>query len=152
MSITLGPRSLANYSGVHPDLRRVIDRAAADATPDQDFTIIEGVRSRQQMAVNYGKGRTAAECVAKGVPAECAQPQLSKVTWLNDPYKSNHGVHSDGFGHACDIMPYPIDWNDMARIHVLVGQMKAAAAAEGVSIVCGADWDKPDFDHFELAA
>lgn len=151
--ITLGTRSLNNLRGVHPDLVRVIKRAASIATPAQDFTVIEGVRTREQMCVNYGKGRTAAQCVAKGVPAQYANPTLAKVTWLNNPFASNHGVKADGYGHACDIMPYPIDWNDVKRIMALVALMKDAAKAEGVAIVCGADWDtSPDLDHFELAA
>lgn len=152
MSITLGQRSLGNMAGIHPDLARVIHRAAAIATPEQDFTVIEGLRSREEMCVNYGKGRTVAQCTAKGVPGSYAQPTLAKVTWLNDPFKSNHGVKSDGFGHAVDAMPYPIDWNDTARIHGLVALMKQAAAAENVAIICGADWTQsPDLDHFELA-
>lgn len=152
MSIILGARSLASMAGVHPDMNRVLHRAADMATPAEDFTVIEGVRSREDMCVNYGKGRTIAQCTAKGVPGSYARPTLAKVTWLNDPFKSNHGVKSDGFGHAVDAMPYPIDWNDTARIHALVALMKRAAAAEGVAIVCGADWaSSPDLDHFELA-
>jgi peptidoglycan L-alanyl-D-glutamate endopeptidase CwlK len=137
--------------GVHPDLIRVIKRAAMLADPIHDFTVIEGVRTREQMCVNYGKGRTAAQCVAKGVPANYAQPKLAKVTWLNDPFKSNHGVHADGYGHACDIMPFPIDWNDLTRIKALGALMLSASHQEGVPIVWGGNWTKPDWDHFELA-
>jgi len=150
--INLSPRSLTAMQGIHPDLARVIRRAASIATPAQDFTVLEGLRSRETMASNYGKGRTAAECTAKGVDPKYAQPSLAKVTWLNDPFKSNHGQKADGYGHACDIMPYPIDWHDMTRIHALVALMKEAAALEKVAIVCGADWSTPDLDHFELAA
>jgi len=148
--ITLGTRSQAAMRGVHPDLIRVIKRAASIATPSQDFTVLEGVRTREQMAVNYGKGRTAEQCETKGVPGHYAQPTLAKVTWLNDPFKSNHGQKADGFGHAADIMPYPIDWKDMARIRALVALMKQAAKLENVPLVCGADWSTPDLDHFEL--
>jgi peptidoglycan L-alanyl-D-glutamate endopeptidase CwlK len=151
--ITLGTRSQTNMRGVHPDLVRVIRRAAEMATPEQDFTVIEGVRTREQMCVNYGKGRSPQQCEAKGVPGHYAQPTLAKVTWLNNPFASNHGQKSDGYGHACDIMPYPIDWNDMKRIMALVALMKSAAKVESVPIICGADWDtSPDLDHFELAA
>jgi peptidoglycan L-alanyl-D-glutamate endopeptidase CwlK len=151
--ITLGQRSQTAMQGVHPDLCRVIRRAAAIATRAEDFTVIEGVRTREQMCVNYGKGRSAQQCEAKGVPGHYAQPALAKVTWLNDPFKSNHGQKADGFGHAVDAMPYPIDWHDTKRIMALVALMKRAAAAEKVAIICGADWDtSPDLDHFELAA
>ena len=48
--------------------------------------VLEGVRSREQCMVNYGKGRTVAQCTAKGIPAKYAQPKLNKVTWLNNPF------------------------------------------------------------------
>lgn len=151
MAITLGTRSLSRLEGVHPDLVRVFKRAALIALPEQDFTILEGVRSKEQMWVNYGKGRTVAQCAAKGVPAQYAKPKEAKVTWLNNPLMSNHRKHADGYGHAVDAAPYPIDWNDIPRFREMVKVIKSAAAQEGVKIVCGADWAKADLVHFELA-
>ncbi len=160
MAITLGQRSLSRLVGVHPDLVRVVKRAAAIATPEDDFTVLEGVRDREQMAINYGKGRTAAQCEAKGVPGKYAQPKAAKVTWLNDPYKSNHRIMFDGFGRALDLAPYPVDWNNLARFDRLALLMFRAASIEGVAIRWGADWDgdgklrekgEGDSPHFELA-
>ena len=74
MAIILGQRSLAQTKDLHPDLLRVINRAASMARPEEDFTVLEVVRTVEQMYINYGKGRTAAQCQAKGVPARCAQP------------------------------------------------------------------------------
>lgn len=150
MSITLGARSLSRLAGVHPALVRVVKRAAELAHPAEDFTVIEGVRSKQQMWANYGKGRTVAECRSKGVPASYAQPKERKVTWLNDPLMSNHRLHPDGYGHAVDLAPYPIDWNDFDRFRDLVALMKKAAIHEGVRMRCGADFSTPDLPHFEL--
>jgi len=76
MAITLGQRSLARLDGVHPDLVRVVKRAAALARADEDFTVLEGVRTREQMCINYGKGRTAGQCKAKGTPC---QPHAGRV-------------------------------------------------------------------------
>ncbi len=56
MSITLGPRSLSRLAGVHPDLVRVVKRGASMAHPAEDFTVIQGVRTKQEMWANYGKG------------------------------------------------------------------------------------------------
>ncbi|WOF43759.1 M15 family metallopeptidase [Sphingopyxis indica] len=160
MAITLGQRSLSRLVGVHPDLVRVVKRAAAMATPAEDFTVLEGVRSREQMCINYGKGRTAAQCEAKGVPGKYAQPRAAKVTWLNNPFASNHRKMFDGFGHAVDLAPWPIDWNDLKRFDAVAHLMLRAATIEGVPIRWGADWDqdgKPrergesDSPHFELA-
>lgn len=151
MSIVLGKTSLSRLAGVHPELIRVVKRAALIALPSQDFMVIQGVRTRQQMAENYGKGRTVSECLAKGVPAECAKPKEAKVTWLRDPYKSNHGAQGDGYGHAVDLGPYPLDWNDLEGFRELSRVMLSAAQQEGVEIVWGGTWTTPDAPHYELA-
>lgn len=160
MAITLGQRSLSRLDGVHPDLVRVVLKAAQLADPKDDFTVLEGIRTREQMAVNYGKGRTAAQCEAKGVPGRYAQPGVARVTWLSNPYLSNHRVREDGFGRAVDLAPWPIDWNNTARFDRLAALMFRAAQAEGVKITWGADWDRDgrprergesDSPHFELA-
>lgn len=151
--ITFSDRSNKALEGVHPDMQRVFRRAAAIADPSQDFMLLEGVRSRTQMAINYGKGRTAAECAAKGVDVKYALPNEKKVTWLNNPYASNHGVQSDGYGHAVDAAPYPLNWNDTQGFRSLALLIKHAAKLEGVDIVWGGDWktDK-DLPHYELVA
>jgi len=149
--ITLGPRSQAAMRGVHPDLIGVIKRAASIATPSQDFTVLEGVRTREKMCENWGKGRTAAECTAHGVAASYARPNEKKVTWLANPFNSNHAVKSDGYGHAVDLAPWPIDWNDAARFNDLARIVLASALEERVKIVWGGMWhSSPDLPHFEL--
>ena len=148
--ISLSKRSLDRLSGVHPDLVRVVKRAATMAADVQDFTVVEGVRSREQMCANYGQGRTAAECLAKGVAARFSDPAKAKVTWLANPLLSSHRIHPDGFGHAVDLAPFPIDWADHARFRTLGGLIKQAAAAETVVLAWGGDWARPDMPHFEL--
>lgn len=152
MAITLGQRSLTNMIGLHPDLIRVIKRGALIASPAQDFSILEGVRSKEGMMVNWGKGRTVAQLAKFGIPASYAKPNEAKVTWLNNPFMSNHRKMADGYGHAFDAVPYPIDWNDIGRFKLLVSLWKSAAHQEGVKIICGADWSKPDYPHVELGA
>lgn len=160
MAIVLGKTSRERMAHLHPDLIRVLERAARTATPDLDFKVLEGLRSTEQCYINYGKGRTVAQLQAKGVPVKYAKPTLAKVTWLNDPLNSKHCKQADGYSHAFDVAPYPIDWNDLARFDKMAKHVMAAAAAEGVSITWGADWDrdgKPrergetDSPHFELA-
>ena len=159
MAIILGQRSLSRLDGVHPDLVRVVKRAAAMATADEDFTVLEGVRSKEKMCVNYGKGRTGAQCEAKGVPASYAKPGEAKVTWLSNPFLSNHRRMADGYGRAVDLAPFPVDWKNLGRFDRLAKLMFRAASIEGVAIRWGADWDEDgrprergesDSPHFEL--
>ncbi len=51
-------RSLKNLNGIHPDLRRVIDRALQDSS--LDFVVIEGLRTRtrQRQLVASGASKT----------------------------------------------------------------------------------------------
>ena len=58
MSIILGPRSLSRLEGVHPDLVRVVKKAAA--LSDLDFTVLEGLRTveRQKQLVAQGASKT----------------------------------------------------------------------------------------------
>ena len=151
MAITLGERSLSRLEWVHPDLVRVVHRAAALAKPIDDFTVLEGVRSKETMWAYYGKGRTAAQCAAKGVPTTYAKAGEDKVTWLNDPLMSNHRKRNDGFGRAVDLAPFPIDWKNIPRFRVLMTLMEAAADMEDVNISAGGRWRKADWPHFELA-
>ncbi|MFQ6277844.1 M15 family metallopeptidase [Acinetobacter johnsonii] len=148
----LSKLSLGRLEGVNPALVKVVKRAIE--ITQQDFLVVEGVRSKEQCYINYGKGRTAAQCIAKGVPASYAQPKLAKVTWLNSPLDSKHVT-----GKAVDLVPYPVDWNDLSKFDQVAKAMFAAAKELGVSIRWGADWDndgnyreKGEYDspHFEL--
>lgn len=157
MAYNLSSRSLNNLQGVHPNLAKVVKRAIELTT--QDFVVIEGVRSREQCMINYGKGRTAAQCLAKGIPAKYANPKAAKVTWLSNPFASKHCPQKDGYGHAVDICPYPVDWSDVKKFDAIAKAMFAAAKELGVNIRWGADWDKDgkprergesDSPHFEI--
>lgn len=141
----LSERSLKSLKGVNPSLVKVVERAIE--LTEQDFLVLEGVRSKEQCYINYGKGRTAAQCSAKGVPTKYAQPNLSKVTWLNNPLASKHVT-----GKAVDIVPYPIDWEDINKFKKINEAMQAAAKELGVKLSYGGDWTKKkDYPHWELA-
>lgn len=132
MKYKFSARSRRKLQGVHPDLIRVIDRAMSFQI--MDFSILEGLRSieRQKRLVSQGASKT-----------------------LN----SKHLLQETGYGHAIDIAPYPIDWQDHSRFYILNGIMRAAAEIEGVSVRTGADWDMDgqvkdqtfhDLPHYEL--
>jgi peptidoglycan L-alanyl-D-glutamate endopeptidase CwlK len=164
MPNVFGQASEARLKGLHPDLVKAL-RKAIEISPI-DFTIVEGLRSDEQCYINFGKGRTSAQCTAAGCPATYALPSAAKVTWLREPLSSNHRMKSDGFGHAVDIYPYPVslvfkgkpkDYEPL--FDKLAKAMFQAAKNVGVSIRWGADWDldnvprergETDNPHFEL--
>lgn len=151
-AFALSAKSLERLKEVDDRLVRVVKRAIEISSVD--FMVVEGVRTREQCMVNYGKGRTQAECVAKGVPASYAKPSVAKVTWLSNPFNSKHVT-----GHAVDLCPAPYDWKNLSDFDAMARAMMNAAKELGVSIRWGADWDKDgkprekgetDSPHFEL--
>jgi peptidoglycan LD-endopeptidase CwlK len=150
----LGRLSLARLNGVHPDLASVVKRAIEMTT--QDFSVLEGVRSDVRQRELYGQGRTAAELRAAGVDPALAKPSMQEVAWT---LKSNHFKQEDGYGHAVDLVPYPLDWNNLAKFDAIADAMMRAADQLGVAIRHGADWNQngkrrekgeTDNPHFEL--
>ena len=152
MAFNLSQKSLDRMNGVDERLQRVVKLAIQ--LSKQDFMVLEGVRSREQCMVNYGNGRTVAQCTAKGIPAKYAQPKLNKVTWLNNPFSSKHC-----YGKAVDLVPYPVDWNTLSKFDEIAKAMFQAAKQLDVSIRWGADWNsngrprekgETDSPHFEI--
>ena len=114
-------RSLDNLKGIHPDLRRVIDRALRDSP--LDFVVIEGLRTRdrQQQLVASGASRT-----------------------MNSRHLTGHAVDLLPIG---PIGP-AFDWPLYDRLGPAV---KEAAEKEGVALDWGGDWKSfRDGPHFEL--
>lgn len=116
----LGARSIDNLRGVHPDLIRVVERAIQ--ITEVDFTVIEGLRTRQRQAVLMKRGAS----------------------------KTMNSRHITG--HAVDIVPWPIDWNDLSRFKLVANAMLQAAEELGVDVEWGGDW-KTFYDgpHFQLS-
>lgn len=121
MTIILGSRSLSRLEGVHPHLVAVVKRAALIS--DLDFTVLEGVRTkeRQQELVKRGASKTM---------------------------KSRHIT-----GHAVDLAPMiggQISW-DWPLYHRLAPIVKRAAAELGHPIEWGGDWRTfKDGPHWQL--
>jgi peptidoglycan L-alanyl-D-glutamate endopeptidase CwlK len=124
MSIILGQRSLSRLEGVHPDLVRVVKKAAAMSP--LDFTVLEGLRTldRQKRLIAIG------------------------ASSLKDPTRSRHVT-----GHAVDLAPMiggTVHW-DWPLYHQLAAVVKDAAKAENVPIQWGGDWRTfKDGPHWEL--
>lgn len=95
-----------------------------------DITVIEGIRSAE----------TQKEYVRKGAS------------------KTYHSRHLTG--HAIDMAPYPVDWNDLERFAIMAEHVLAASKALEIPVKWGgtwsdstADWKSTKFfdgPHFEL--
>lgn len=136
----LSRKSLDNLNGVHPNLVSVVKQAIEMGIID--FSVVEGVRAldRQKELYSSGKSKTMA---------------------------SKHLIQDDGFGHAVDLYPYPIDMGkvnannpkEISRFGLLAGVILAIAHQIGISLRWGGDWDKDgqtldssffDAPHFEI--
>lgn len=134
MPFQLSAKSQERLAGVHPDLRRVVERAIELTTVD--FIVTQGNRTPAEQAALYAQGRT------KPGP---------KVTW------TLNSRHVGGF--AVDLAPWRdggIDWDDNGKRGLwprIAEAMLAAAAELKVPITWGGKWSKtPDRPHFELPA
>lgn len=121
MAIVLGQRSLSRLQGVHPDLVRVIMKAAAMSS--LDFTVLEGLRTldRQRQLMAAGATRT-----------------------MNSRHLTGHAVD------IAPMIGGTIRW-DWPLFHQLAPVVKAAAKAENVPVQWGGDWRTfKDGPHWEL--
>lgn len=134
MGFKLGKTSLARLKGVDETLVNVVKRAIEIS--EVDFTVLEGVRTLERQRDLYAQGRTA--------PGKI-------VTWT---MKSRHIE-----GKAVDLVPYPLDWNDLDKFNKIKDAMFQAAKELDVNLRWGADWDgdgnyreKGEYDspHFEI--
>jgi peptidoglycan LD-endopeptidase CwlK len=124
--ITLSQKNLIKLADAHPDLQKVIKRAAAISSID--FTILEVVRTvaRQKALVAKGASTTM---------------------------RSRHLPGADGKSRAVDIAPLDggqVSWA-WPLYHKLAPIIKQAAKDVGVPIEWGGDWRSfKDGPHWQL--
>jgi peptidoglycan L-alanyl-D-glutamate endopeptidase CwlK len=127
--VILPKSSLDKLKGIHPDLVRVVKRAATDwKDASTGFIVTYGVRTLSEQK----------ELVAKGA---------------STTMRSRHIPGKNGFAHAVDLaytMGGKVRW-DWPLYDKLAKAMKAAAKAEKVPIEWGGDWVSfKDGPHFQL--
>lgn len=125
----LGSRSRQNLIGVNDDLIKVVELAITIS--DQDFTVVEGVRSLERQKRLYASGAS---------------------TTMNSRHLT---------GHAVDLIPYPFhgdfdgdgipnieDWD---QYYPIATAMKTAALQLGIVVEWGGDWKSfKDGPHWQL--
>lgn len=86
-----------------------------------DFAVLEGLRSRDRQKELFAKGAS----------------------------KTMNSRHLTG--HAVDLAPWPIDWDDLSRFEQVADAMKQASEELDVLVIWGGDWRTfYDGPHFEL--
>lgn len=130
----LSERDERRLIGVHPDLIKVVERAAELViAPELKFFVLEGLRTQAQQVENVRKG-------------------------VSQTLRSRHIT-----GHAVDLMPWhdrdgdsivdadEIDWKNLPSFKAVATLIKRAARDVSVPIEWGGDWRSfYDGPHFQL--
>lgn len=119
---TLSKRSKDRLIGVHPSLVKIVERAIQ--LSEVDFMVIEGLRTKEQQAINVKKGVS----------------------------KTMNSYHLTG--HAVDLAPLvnrAIPWNDWSKFVLVKNAMMKAAEEQGIKLTWGGDWTTiVDGPHFQI--
>tara|TARA_R100001594_G_scaffold59171_1_gene93111 strand:- start:527 stop:925 length:399 start_codon:yes stop_codon:yes gene_type:complete len=125
-----GKRSKKNLTTCDDRLQRIFNEVIKHV----DCSVIEGHRSEDRQNKLYDEGKT-------------------KVKFPN-------GRHNADPSLACDVVPYPINWEDRERMTLFAGFVKGIAKGMyNIDLRWGGDWDNDwevkdnrfdDFPHFEL--
>lgn len=118
--------SLSRLEGVHPKLVLVCQKALSYGILDITVTPDGGVRTpeKQQQLVGDGHSQTL---------------------------QSKHLIQPDGFGHAVDLAPFPINFKDTKGFYLLATLMFRAAMELKTPIEWGGHWKSfKDYGHFQL--
>lgn len=58
--------------------------------------------------------------------------------------------HNSSPSKAVDVVPYPIDWEDLSRFERMCGIIEGVAHCKGIEIRLGRDFSFNDYPHIEL--
>ena len=111
----LSEKSIERLASCHSDLRLLF----SEVSKYYDCTIVCGHRGEPEQTEAFRTGK-------------------SKVQFPNSKHNSYPSL-------AVDVVPFPIDWNDLKRFYHFCGYVAATANRLGIKIRSGSDWDG-DFD------
>ena len=133
-------RSRDNLSTASENLQRLFNEVIKEI----DCTVICGHRSPEEQFELYKKGRVNKDF--KWIVVD-----KSKVVTNIDgrAKKSNHNYLPS---RAVDVVPYPLDWNDISAFKKLGEVVKRKAKELDIKISWGGDWQTlKDYPHYEEA-
>lgn len=116
-----GARSRQRLATCHPDLQRLFNEVIREV----DCSVLCGYRGKAEQEAAFASGN-------------------SKARWGQSKHNRKPSL-------AVDVVPYPIDWNDIPRFIEFVNLVKKKAKEMDIKIRCGADFTSlKDYPHFEL--
>ncbi len=124
-----GVKSLERLSTCHPDLQLLFSFVVRKF----DCSVLCGHRNEEDQNQAFRNNR-------------------SKVKWPD-------GKHNTTPSEAIDVVPYPVDWENLNRFYMFGGYVIAKAESLGIKIKWGGDWDMDtltddqkfqDLPHFEI--
>lgn len=92
-------QSMRHRAMLHGELIEVLDAVLEEATDEQDFAIIDGLRNEREQTLAFQNGTSQAE-YAK--------------SYHNGSFDED-GIWHDDISDAADVMPYPIEWPDKEK-------------------------------------
>ena len=126
MTFAFSQSSLSRLKGVHPKLIAVAEQALSYGVMDLTILPDGGARTLDKEK----------EMIAGG---------------HSETLNSKHLIQPDGFGHAIDIAPFPVDFNDIPEFTTMATLMFRAAMDLHIEIVWGGHWHEfKDYSHFQL--
>jgi peptidoglycan L-alanyl-D-glutamate endopeptidase CwlK len=120
---------------VHKDPRRVFEEVIKEI----DCSVISGLRTTQEQQLLYAQGRT----------------MPGKIITNCDGIKKKSNHQSDtGISDAVDVVPWPIEWEDIKRFYHYIGFVRGVAWQLGIELISGSDWNSDyvlnDQDFYDL--
>lgn len=121
-----------NLRQVHPDLIKIVRKAQEKGLL---FVVTSGLRSQQAQHKLYKKKATPIDGMSK---------------------KSKHQLQEDGFAHAIDLAPWPIDWKNIQSFVDLKDELEAIVTSLirqkeiTHAVLWGGSWQ--EFGHYELVS
>ncbi|MEK9895357.1 MAG: M15 family metallopeptidase [Burkholderiaceae bacterium] len=121
----LSDKSKSKLYTCHEDLVRVVERAIVLVPNEYDFSVLCGHRTQEEQEDVFKKG-------------------YSKLRWARSKHNQVPSL-------AVDIVPYPIDWNDISKYYAIATYIFKAASKENVELRWGGHWTTfKDYPHWEL--
>jgi peptidoglycan L-alanyl-D-glutamate endopeptidase CwlK len=122
--------SQARLDTCHPKLKQLFEEVIKVA----DITIVSGMRTPEEQLELYKQGRT----------------EPGNIVTNLDGYNKK-SKHNENPSLAVDVVPYPVDWNDIDRFIELSHTVKTLAHHLGIEIQWGGDWKTfKDYPHWQL--